>query len=250
MIRAITVAGVLVALLPATTGPAHADSELPKLGPDAVSIIGDHAYLQSAVAPDYWAYSPFDKPQFTSSACSIASVTMALNGLRGLPALASQRVLTQQRVLSDVALPRWAALSAEGGDGVTFAGLRHYTRASLDRYGMAAATLDVFKPATVDDQALGRLRAMLAANEQSADTVALIYFNQGVLTGDWNGPHVSVIGAYDADSDRVLVLDVDQDWYVPYWSPVEALARSMVKPAPRNQGVLAGQTGGIILVTR
>ncbi len=250
VIRPIAVAGALVALLAATTGPAAADPERPKLGPDAVSIVGDHAFVQSSVAPDYWAFSPFDKPQFTSSACSVASVTMALNGLRGLPALASQRVLTQQRVLKDVGLPRWTAQSAEGGDGVTFADLRRYTRASLDQYGMASARLDVFRPGGVDDRTVGRLRAMLTANEQSADTVALVYFNQGVLTGDWNGPHVSVIGAYDAASDRVLVLDVDQDWYVPYWSPIGALARALVKPAPRSQGALAGQTGGIIMVSR
>jgi hypothetical protein len=199
---------------------------------------------------DYWAYSSFDKPQFTSSACSIASVTMALNGLRGLPLLASQRVLTQQRVLKDVGIQSWTTQSAEGGDGVTFAELRSYTRKSLDHYGMRSATMDVFKPTAVDEASIARIRSMLVANEQSADTTALIYFNQGVLTGDWNGPHVSVIGAYDAATDRVLVLDVDQEWYIPYWSPVEALARSFIKPAPKNQGVLAGQTGGILLIAK
>ena len=246
---------VLVAGIALTTGvalalPAQAASDKPKLGPNASSIIADHAYLQTAVAPDYWAYSPFDKPQFTSSACSIASVTMALNGLRGLPLLASQRVLTQERVLKDVGIKRWATESAEGGDGVTFAELRRYIRASLDHYGMRTATMDVFKPTTADESSLARIRSMLVTNEQSADTVALIYFNQGVLTGDWNGPHVSAIGAYDATTDRVLVLDVDQDWYIPYWSPVEALASSFIKPAPKDQGVLAGQTGGIVLISR
>lgn len=248
--RSLTIAGTCLAIAVATLTPAFADTELPKLGPNASSIIGDHAFLQSATAPDYWAYSPFDKPQFTSSACSIASVTMALNGLRGLPLLSSQRVLTQQRVLQDVGLPSWTQESAEGGDGVTFAELRRYTRASLNHYGMRTATMDVFKPATVDDASLARIRSMLAANEQSANTVALIYFNQGVLTGDWNGPHVSVIGAYDAATDRVLVLDVDQEWYIPYWSPVQALAQAFIKPAPKDQGVLAGQTGGILLVSR
>ena len=45
---------------------------------------------------------------------------------------------------------------------------------------------------------------MLAHDELSAYTVALIYFNQGVLTGDWNGPRVSVIGAYDAEERCAL----------------------------------------------
>jgi hypothetical protein len=145
---------------------------------------------------------------------------------------------------------RWSSQSAEGGDGVTFADLRTYTRASLNRYGLTSATMDILKPTSAGAQSLASIRNLLTANESSAGTVAMAYFNQGVLTGDWNGPHVSVIGAFDAATDRVLILDVDQDWYVPYWSPVDAFARALVKPAPRSQGVLAGQTGGIILITR
>lgn len=93
---------------------------------------------------DYWAYSPFDKPQFTSSACSIASVTMAINGLRGLPPKATQKVPTQQAVLKRVGLASWRKRSAEGGDGVTFAQMRRYNRAALDSYGMKQATVETF----------------------------------------------------------------------------------------------------------
>lgn len=221
----------------------------PKLGPNAVPLTVDHTYLQTAAAPDYWAYSPFNKPQFTGSACSVASVTMALNGLRGLPTNAAQRVPTQQAVLKKVGSKAWSAKGAEGGDGVTFRELRRYTAATMDAYSVTA-TISVFRPKQTNEAALVRTREILARNEGSADDVALVYFNQGVLTGDWNGPHVSVIGAYDAARDRVLILDVDQDWYIPYWSPVTALVDSFVKPAPRNMGVLAGETGGIVLVSK
>lgn len=243
-----TTAAIAVSALAATAAaPALAQ---PKLGPNAVPITTDHQYLQQATAPDYWAYSPFDKPQFTSSACSIASVTMAINGLRGLPPKATQKVPTQQAVLKRVGLASWQKRSAEGGDGVTFAQLRRYNRAALDSYGMKQATVETFHPQTAGEKQLNRTRRILTRNEATARNVALIYFNQGVLTGDWNGPHVSVIGAYDAATDRVLVLDVDQEWYIPYWSPVSALLKAFVKPAPRNQGVLAGQTGGILLIDR
>ena len=33
-----------------------------KLGPNAVAITADNAYLRSAEAPDYWAFSSFVKP--------------------------------------------------------------------------------------------------------------------------------------------------------------------------------------------
>lgn len=221
----------------------------PKLGPNATPITADNAYLRTAPAPDYWAFEPYNKPQFTGSACSVASVTMALNGLRGLPTKNTSKIPTQSAVLKKVGNTSWTDRSAEGGTGVTFKQLRRYTRETLDAYSVDASIF-AFRPKAVDDQTLARTREILAANEASADSVALIYFNQGVLTGDWNGPHVSVIGAYDAATDRVLVLDVDQDWYIPYWSPVSALVDSFVKPAPRSMGVLAGQTGGIVSITK
>jgi len=53
---------------------------------------------------------------------------------------------------------------------------------------------------------------MLIENEASDRDIVLVYFNQGVLTGDWDGPHISPIAAYDADHGRVLVMDVDRQW--------------------------------------
>ena len=64
--------------------PLAAQDTAPKLGPNAVPITSHNAYLRSADAPYYWAFAPFVKPQFTTSACSIATVTAALNGLTGL----------------------------------------------------------------------------------------------------------------------------------------------------------------------
>jgi hypothetical protein len=58
-----------------------------------------------------------------------------------------------------------------------------------------------------------RLKRMLTENEASDRDIALVYFNQGVLTGDWDGPHVSPIAAYDADRGKVLIMDVDRQWY-------------------------------------
>lgn len=227
--------------------PARAEEPLPKLGPNAVPVTADATYLREAAAPDYWAFSPFVKPQFTTSACSIATVTAALNGLAGLPALAEETVMTQEGLLEATGLPEWAALSAEGGDGVTFAQLEEFTKAALAARGMGQ-TVTVFHPAASDDAALAEARDWLARNETGADTAMMVYFNQGVVTGDWDGPHISLIGAYDAVSDRVLILEVDQEWYVPYWTPVPVLLDAMVKPTSAEHGVLEGETGGFVLV--
>ena len=67
-------------------GAALARDGKPKLGPEAVPIQQSVDYLRTHPAPDYWAISPFYVPQQTSSDCSVTSVTIVMNTLRGLPA--------------------------------------------------------------------------------------------------------------------------------------------------------------------
>ena len=51
--------------------------------------------------------------------------------------------------------------------------------------------------------------------------IVLVYFDKGVLTGDWDGPHISPIATYDVDLRHVLIMDVDRQWYIPHWSSDE-----------------------------
>jgi len=239
-------------LLSAAALPAAAQDEAAhaKLGPNAVPITADGAYLRTAPAPDYWAFAPFIKPQFTSSACSIASVTGALNGLQGLPLGSEDQVMSQPDLLTLTANADWAKLSAEGGDGVTFDQLAAFTQAALNARMMDGYSVTSFHPTAADDGAATQMRALLTANEASANDALLVYFNQGVVTGDWDGPHISVIGAYDASADRVLILEVDQEWYIPYWTPASVLLDAMVKPTSAEHGVLQGQTGGFVHIAK
>ncbi len=230
---------------------AHAEEVTkPKFGPEAVPILKDSAYLREAPAPDYWTFSAFYVPQQTSSDCSAAAVTMAVNALRGLPPDADDEVVTEDSLLEEVGDAKWKNQVVDEGPGVTFDDLRRVLRESLDSADLKDATIDAVQPAAADSGSLDGLRKALAANEASADNVMLVYFNQGVITGDWDGPHISPIGAYDATRDRVLVMDVDRDWYVPYWTSTATLLSALVKPAPADQGVLAGATGGYILAAK
>ena len=54
----------------------------------------------------------------------------------------------------------------------------------------------------------------------------LAYYNQAVVTGDPDGGlHVSPIGAFNAEEDRVLLMDVDQECWLPYWTSTETSLR-------------------------
>ncbi|WP_110570954.1 phytochelatin synthase family protein [Yoonia vestfoldensis] len=235
---------VLVAALPVA---AQEEEDYAKLGPDAQIFTADTSYLRSAPAPDYWAFSAFVKPQFSTSACSIATVTAAINGIMGQPEWASETIMTQQNLLELTGNAEWAALSAEGGDGVTFQQLVDFTGQALAAVGLDRSVMQ-FNPTAATDMARGQVVNLLIENEASPDDAIMVYFNQGVVTGDWDGPHIALIGAYDAATDRVLILEVDQEWYVPYWTSVDVLLDAMVKPTSAEHGVLEGETGGFVMI--
>ena len=221
--------------------------DYPKLGPNAVAITQDNTYLRAKDAPDYWAFSAFVKPQFTTSACSIAAVTAALNGIMGQPEWASETIMTQQALLELTGNADWATLSAEGGDGVTFQQLVDFTTQAVSAVGLDRSVMQ-FNPTLVSDLARTRLVDMLIENEASSDNAILVYFNQGVVTDDWDGPHVALVGAYDAEQERVLILEVDQEWYIPYWTSVDTLLDAIVKPTSAEHGPLEGETGGFVMI--
>jgi hypothetical protein len=239
---------LLAFVLGASAAPAAAFEGKPKFGPDAVPIIEQNAYLRASPAPDYWKLSVFYVPQFTSSACSVASVVMAVNFARGLPARAEEPVVTQTALLEAVGDEAWTHKGAEGGDGVTFAEFVAVLEDSLQSYGIKDYELEVMRPSDASAASLAEVRRALAANETSKDDLILMYFNQGVLTGDWDGPHISPIGAYDQRAQQVLIMDVDREWYIPYWSPDEKLLEAMLRPAPAEHGPLAGETGGLVWI--
>ena len=106
----------------------------------------------------------------------------------------------------------------------------------------------MWKPSDASPATLARLRGILSDNERSDTDVAVIYFNQGVVTGDWDGPHLSPIGAYDEAARRVLIMDVDRKFYIPYWTDDETLLAALLRASPARRGRLAGESGGILWV--
>jgi hypothetical protein len=238
-----------VALLAFTTTLLVAEEPKPKLGPAAISLQQSHGYLRSHPAPDYWALSPYYVPQATGSACSLAAITMLLNALRGLPADAAEPLVTQQALVQAVGSKEWADQMAERGSGVRWDEFEKYLRLSLEAYKLNTE-LEILRPRDASAASLAQLKRMLIENEAGDADIALAYFNQGVLTGDWDGPHISPIAAHDADSGEVLIMDVDRQWYIPYWSSDEALLAAMLRPAPFERGRLAGETGGLVRVIR
>jgi hypothetical protein len=229
-------------------GTAVAFAGKPKFGPDAVPISAHENYLRAAPAPDYWKLSPFYVPQQTSSACSVASLAMMLNFIRGLPSLADQLLVTQPGLLKKIGDRRWIKEVAERGSGVTFAEFVSLVRRNLAAFRLREYAVEVIRPTNDTAESLAEVQRALATNEATDRDIILAYFNQGVLTGDWDGPHISPIAAYDQETRQVLIMDVDREWYIPYWTADTKLLKAMLRPAPAANGRLAGQTGGLVWI--
>ena len=212
----------------------------PKYGPAAERLHDDRSYVQRSAAPDFWALMPYYLPQLTDSSCSVASVAMLMNGLRAsLPLGANDTLVTEPGLLERAASAAWKKAAAQGGDGVSLDRLGQMIERSLAAYGLGAHEVEVVHVESASDAGLARLRQVLAENEASADDFILIDFVQSVFTGDPEGNvgHIAPIAAYDAERQRVLVLDPDRRWYEPYWVSDRTLLEGMATrddQAPKN----------------
>lgn len=195
-------------------------------------------------------FDTFFMPQTTSSDCTVTVAAMTVNALHGIKSNITVPVFGQTQLLDAVGSRSWIEKTVEGGAGTTFKEFGGYLRRSLDAAGLEDVGLKVDAPTRRDRKELARLRAALREMESRPDRLMAIVFNQGVLTGNWNGLHASAIGAYDAQQDRVMVMDVDRPHRTPYWTSTERLLASMLKPAPLDEGRLAGEAGGYILIGR
>ncbi len=231
MIRAM--ACVLGVFLGVTAGAAQ-----PKYGPEgaphAVPLVQDTGHLKEPgkPAPDYWAMAGFYVPQFNGAACSLASVTMALNAARSrITRHADTRVILQQELLSQMG-GEWKRrvapfLGLSSVRGVTLDLLARFAQESFRKNGFPTAKAEAVRLDPRDPQSLVRLRRDLETNEASASDFILINFDQKVLTDDTSVGHIAPIGAYDAAKRRVLVMEPDREWYEPYWVSDERLLQAM-----------------------
>ncbi|HBA62200.1 MAG TPA: hypothetical protein DCZ92_15575 [Elusimicrobia bacterium] len=244
----------LVLLLAAADAAAATPKYSPLDGAAAVPLSSDNAYFRKPAnpAPDYWALSSFYVPQYNGAACSAASVTMALNALINARRARgdSDENLLQQTLPEKVKGFDWKGLVSEGGSagrhGVTLAQLGQAAREALAAGGAAGWQVSVTTVAEQSARALEDFRKALAANERGADDIMLLHFAQDAVTGAPGGPfaHVSPVGAYNAAAKRVLIMDVDRQWYEPYWAADARVFAAMLVKTP------AFGSGGYVVLKR
>jgi hypothetical protein len=167
---------------------------------------------------------------------------MLLNGARALDGAARLGAFISERGLLDrLADEHWLReVTPPDGNGLSTAELAGKLDQCLALYGLSNWMVTPHLVAAADGNAMSTFRRELALMEGMGDRLIGANYHLATTYGDdWDIGHFSPIGAYDPDTDRVLLLDVWKADYEPCWLPVERLLAGMAIPSART-GALRG----------
>lgn len=185
------------------------------------------ALMHTPVSANQLLYDQFAL-QKTDASCSLASVTMVVNAIqhsRGQPTWSQEAILT---IVDD---PEWAYDTRDGGDGISLEKLGHYLALALHAIDIPYTEIEVVHvhQDTPDDRQ--DFRDAITASH----TFVLANFEDRlILPIDFYVGHISPVGGYDADTQRILLMDVDKSleemegWSNgPHWVSEDLFFRAM-----------------------
>lgn len=217
----------------------------PKYGPEgnphAIPLSRDSGYIQKRgnKPTDFYRVISFAAPQFHPAACGVASAAAVLNAGLSLRPISREtsddKLVLQPELLEKVKVENWKKRILGGPMGGALSGVRGTDLASLGKileealkvYGVSGGKVEVVHVDGEDDAWVNRVRAVLKANENDSHDFLIANFIQGKLTDDADVGHLAPIGAYDEETDRVLVVDPDREYYEPYWVKTTQFVKGM-----------------------
>lgn len=216
----------------------HTLNEQSRYVPGVVSITQDHSYFRTHNAPIYWKISPYYIPQPTDASCSLASATMVMNALRiPLMQYANQKLATTNSVV-DSTQSSWKNDVKQGGDGVTLDEFGSFLSQAMKAYNIRPTKLEVIHATSVKD-IVTKFHQALLEGEKTGRTFIIVNFDQKIISGTESVGHFAPVGAYDANTKRVLVMDPDRELFEPYWVSEHRLLKGMEtvdSDAHKNRG--------------
>ena len=191
----------------------------------ALPLSNNTAYFQQNPDSPFHILKPNLIPQFNETACSVASVAVVLNAARDLSRQTDGKIsISQEEILERVDVVHWKNRVSRKGHknrrGLTIEMLGQAVHGTLSTYDIPCEHIDVvsLNPKMKEIEIRkDELRQRLKSLENTNNAFIIAHFNQGIFTGGLHIPHISPIGAYDNDNDRVLILDVDPEQPEPYW---------------------------------
>jgi hypothetical protein len=183
---------------------------------------GQRLLFESEAHAAFFPLASHFETQMSLTYCGVASIAMVLNALEApapAPAdYAPHRLFTQDNVLN----PLTAAITDD--DAVSRYGM------TLEQVAQVLEVYDVDAQAHfASDHDIDRFRAM-AVERLSEDAGHMIVNYSRSALGQEGAGHISPLGAYDAESDRFLILDVSRYKAPSVWVTAERLFAAMAEP--------------------
>ena len=204
----------------------------------ADSAAGEYFFFESEARGAYFPLANNLVTQKYQSYCGVASIVMVLNALQipapAVPEFDPYRTFTQDNVLderTDAVLPR-DILLRKGMTLDQLGGLLALQPLNVEVRHAGDATLDEFR--TKAREYLG----------QKDHFVIINYLRMAI--GQERGGHISPLGAYDAKTDRFLILDVARYKYPPVWVGASDLFDAMNTRDFDNEN----RTRGFVLIAK
>ena len=223
---------IVISMMGMLATPAWAETlPLPSSLVDADSDVGERLFLESDARQAYFPLAANFLTQKYQSYCGVASIVMVLNALQlpapAVPEFAPYRTFTQDNVLderTDAVLPRHVLLN-KGMTLDQLGGLLALQLLNVEVRHAGDATLDEFR---------AKAREYLG---QKDHFVIINYLRMAI--GQERGGHISPLAAYDAQTDRFLILDVARYKYPPVWVTASDLFKAMNTPDADNENKTA-----------
>lgn len=188
------------------------------------------------VDADYWQLIPNFAQQKNQSYCGVASAITVLNSLPVKkpvdPAYAPYAYFTQTNFFTR-AVNKVINAQTVRAQGMT----REQMARALAGLGVRTKTL------SGDALTDASLRTLLKSALGPDGRFVLANYYRATL-GQVGGGHWSALAAFDAQSDRVLILDVARYKYPPAWVPLDALRRAL-----DTLDTTSGKKRGLVIVS-
>lgn len=197
---------------------------------------GEKLLIESTAREAYWPLAMQFVTQKNQAFCGVATLVMVLNAL-DMPAPPSPgfetfNVFTQDNVLDEAteAILPVAVLMRRGMTLEQFGLIAESHGVRVEVHHAGSSSVAAFRAAAV------------AALASTGHHVVVNYLRRAL--GQERGGHISPLAAYDARTDRFLVLDVSRYKYPPVWVTTDDLFAAMNTVDADNDG----RTRGFVLV--
>jgi hypothetical protein len=175
---------------------------------------------QAKAKGNYWALSRFYETQRIDTFCSVTSSTMVLNALGVKPAI-QQVMIYPYNTFNHENFFTPAVLALQrvrniAGDGLTLGELARV----LETFAVTVQSV------YADSVSVAEFRSLSQAALESTDRYVIVNFQRSRISQEGDG-HFSPLGAYDAKTDRFLVLDTARYKYPPFWVTADDLWEAM-----------------------